>query len=201
MENLIAYGSAIKATESEDGAVIVSGYLVRFGAPDDTDLTGDYFSGETNFGPVADGGKIGVYYHHGLDGKMGKRQIGVGTVTRKDAGLWLEAQLEARDDYEAKVLDLIASGKAGYSSGAPPWLVESKALTVKGREVKHLTQWPIGEASITPVPAEYRNVVSIKSLSEPDTSALDALASAVENAAFEQQLDTLNSLLTSGRTA
>ena len=184
METLISYGGAVKALKTaDDGTVTVGGYLVRFGAADDTDLEGDFFDGATNFGPAADGGKLGVFYHHGLDGTLKTRQLGVGTVTRKDGGLWLEAQLRARDEYERGILALIAAGKAGYSSGAPPWLVEREPLTVKGKRVGYLAQWPLGEASITPIPAEHRNTVALKSLSNP-------LAGGSGDA--EQALDTLN---------
>lgn len=169
MENLIAYGSAIKAVEEADGTVTVSGYLVRFGSESDTDRTGDFFSAKTNFGPAGrTGARVPVFYHHGLDAGLGKRQIGEGTVEETEEGLWLEAQLKARDEYERKYLrqavKLISLGKAAYSSGAPPWVVDYETLTVKGAKVRHITQWPIGEASITPTPAEDRNIVTLKSL-------------------------------------
>lgn len=198
VENLIAYGSAIKAVEADDGTVTVSGYLVRFGSESDTDRTGDFFSAKTNFGPAGrTGARVPVFYHHGLDAGLGKRQIGEGTVEETEEGLWLEAQLKARDEYERKYLrqavKLISLGKAAYSSGAPPWVVDYETLTVKGAKVRHITQWPIGEASITPTPAEDRNVVTLKSLAETPAETPNETPAADE--AADETLKALDAIL------
>jgi len=61
-DNLYIYGDAVKA--SSDG--IIKGYAIRFGAPGDADLEGDYFSAtETDFGrpmKMGDKFKINLYY-------------------------------------------------------------------------------------------------------------------------------------------
>ena len=44
---LIAYGKAIKATDTPG---IVEGYLVAFTNPAEPDLSGEYFTAETDFG-------------------------------------------------------------------------------------------------------------------------------------------------------
>ena len=78
----------------------VGGYLVRFGNPDMPDLTGDYFTAETDFDLDDGAGKSTVLYHHGLDPVLKRRKLGSGTVTTTDVGVWMETQLAMRDEYE-----------------------------------------------------------------------------------------------------
>lgn len=136
----------------------VKGYLVRFGTPEASDLEGEYFTKATDFGfPAKPGVKVplNVYYHHGMDPKIGRKSIGTGFVKMDDTGLWYEAQLDMADEYAAMVAKLCKDGKMGYSSGAAGHLVERKSIGA-GAEI---TRWPIAEASITPTPAEWRNTV------------------------------------------
>ena len=102
-----------------------------------------------------------VFYHHGMDGQIKSRKIGKGTLKFDDVGLWFEAQLEMRDDYEKMIYDLAEQGKLGWSSGAAGHLVEFEPV---GKTL-HIKSWPIAEASLTPTPAEPRNTaISVKSL-------------------------------------
>ena len=91
-DNLVFYGGEIKAMG--DGKV--GGYLVQFKS---VDLEGDFFDSLTDYG-IEDGARLPVYYQHGLDATIKNRKIGKGTIRIDDAGLWLEAQLEMRDEYE-----------------------------------------------------------------------------------------------------
>lgn len=156
-KSLIAFGDAIKALG--DGKV--AGYLVRFGSPDDPDLTGDYFDRTTDFG-IESGSTLPVYYNHGLDPAVKHRKIGRGKVTVDDAGIWMEAQLEMRDEYERLIYELARRGRLGWSSGAAEHLVVAEPDEAK--KSWHIQCWPIAEASLTPTPAEPRNQVSVKSL-------------------------------------
>jgi HK97 family phage major capsid protein len=131
------------------------GYLVRYGTPKDTDLEGEFFSKETDLG-VKDGGSLPVYYQHGMDGQMKAKRIGYGIVKYDDAGMWFEMQLEQRDDYEHMIAQLAEEGKLGLSSGAAGHLVTRESV---GKST-HIKTWPIAEASLTPTPAEYRNMVT-----------------------------------------
>jgi hypothetical protein len=70
---MIHYGSAIKALG--DGRI--GGYLVLYGAPGVTDLEGDYFTPDTDYG---DAKTTPVYYQHGMDAAVGKRKIGAGDL-------------------------------------------------------------------------------------------------------------------------
>lgn len=160
----IYYGDSIKALP--DGKV--AGYLVRFTTDDDPDLTGDYFTKQTDFGEAD---RLPVMYQHGLDVKIGKRKIGAATIRNEDAGLWAEAQLNLRDEYEKAIYELAKAGKLGWSSGAASHTV-SRVMDGKAARIE---QWYIAEASLTPTPAEYRNVVmSIKSLMPADGGDMNA---------------------------
>lgn len=165
-ETLISQGDAVKALG--DGRV--GGYLVRFSTESDPDLTGDYFTPDTDFGPHT---TLPLYYQHGTDPVFKRARIGDGKVTRDDAGLWFEAQIRLADDYERKLYALAERGKLGLSSGALGHLVEREPVG----KAYHLKTWIIGEASLTPTPAEPRNrVIPLKSLSEfmPPVPPFDA---------------------------
>jgi phage head maturation protease len=159
MDLLTVYSDAIKS----DRLGSVKGYLVRFGSPDATDLEGDYFTPQTDFGfPIKAGERVplNVYYHHGMDKMIGKKSIGTGYVKMDETGLWYEAQLDMADSYGEMIAKLCKQGKMGYSSGAAGHMVERKSVG----KASEITRWCIAEASITPTPAEYRN--SVKSLEE-----------------------------------
>lgn len=153
---LVMPGGAVKALG--DGKL--GGYLVVFGSPDATDLEGDYFTKDTEFGDAAE---TAVYYHHGLDKKLGPRVIGKATLTRDEIGVWMEAQLNMRDRYEQAVYKMGESGKLGLSSGTAAHLVVRQPMTNKAAWIK---QWPLGlDGSFTPTPAEPRTfAVPLKTL-------------------------------------
>jgi phage head maturation protease len=152
MQTLVSFGDAIKADDSGR----VRGYLVRFGG---ADLEGDYFTKDTDFGrPMKSGDRVAMnlYYHHGQDRTVGKSRIGTGYITMDDKGLWYESQVEMADSYQKMIQELAKSGKLGYSSGATGHMVERKKMSDGRYEI---TRWPIGEASLTPTPAEPMNMV------------------------------------------
>jgi prohead serine protease len=154
MDELIFYGGSVKAL----GNGKVGGYLVRFGDPADTDFDGEFFTADTDFGAA---NEVGVYYHHGLDSKIGSRRLGKTSLKKDEVGLWAEAQLEMRDEYEKVIYQMAVDGKLGWSSGSVNHLINREAA---GKAMK-ITVWPIGEASLTPTPAEIRNAaLPIKAL-------------------------------------
>lgn len=159
-ENLYYFGENIKLVGNT-----VQGYLVRFGNPNDTDLEGDYFTPNTDFGrPLKDGQKfaLNLYYHHGQDNVIGTKSIGSGFVSMDDKGLWMSAQIEMNDEYNKMIMELAKQGKLGYSSGAASHMVERKSVG-KSYEIQ---RWTLAEASLTPRPAESRNIVTAKALKE-----------------------------------
>ena len=140
---------------------MVSGYLVRFGNPQDTDLERDYFTKSTDFGmEFIDGSshKLGLYYNHGMDPVVKTKKIGYGSIKMTDFGLWYEAQLDMADEYAKMIYDLAQKGKLGFSSGAASHMVDREKVG-KSFEIK---RWNLAEASLTPQPAESRNMASVK---------------------------------------
>lgn len=186
-EELVYYGSEVKALG--DGKV--AGYLTRYGTPKDVDLEGDFFSIHTDFG-IIDGATLPVYYQHGFDGTMKARKLGHGTIKFDDVGLWLEAQLEMRDEYEKAIYELAEAGKLGWSSGAAGHLVERESV---GKS-NHIKSWPIAEASLTPCPAEPRNTaVPVKSLFIDLDGAADADDEALPVEEFNMDEETIAAMV------
>lgn len=167
VETLHYVGESVKIVDRGTGRI--GGYLVRFTGPSDLDLTGEFFTSETEFGPNK---TPALVYHHGMDGTLKSRILGAAEIKIDDVGVWVEAQLGLRDDYEKMLLEMVEAGKVGWSSGAVGHLVERESMG-KGTWIK---TWIIGEASITPTPAEPRNTaMPLKSLlgaQEPAGSTL-----------------------------
>jgi hypothetical protein len=149
---LVGIGGAVKSL----GGNRIGGHLVLFGGPKAKDLEGQYFDAETDFWGLD--GKRPAIYHHGFSKAVGRRRLGDVVLKADEAGIWAEGELEARDDYERKILAMAKAGKLGWSSGSAPHLVEVD----EGGAIK---SWPIVEASLTPTPVDPRTrVVSLKSL-------------------------------------
>lgn len=160
MDELIYFGSEVKAL----GNGKVGGHLILFTSADQPDLTGDYFDTKTDI-HAPDG--LPVLYQHGFDKKLRKRVLGNAKTGMDELGVWIEAQLNLRDEYEKAVYAMAEKGKLGWSSGALPHLVERE----NDGKAYHIKSWFIGEASLTPTPAEPLNaVVPLKSLLTSDES-------------------------------
>lgn len=138
------YADEGKAVALKDG--VIGGYGVAFTGPDRKDLAGEYFTAETNLWldqyPI-----IPLLYNHAQDVKISARVVGAARPVRKDEiGVWYEAQLKERDEYEAAILELVKAGALGFSTGSVPHLVQCAA---DGK----LESWPVVELSLTPTPA------------------------------------------------
>lgn len=157
MDTMVYFGDAVKAL----GEGKVGGYLVRWGGNGDVDLTGDFFTKETDLG-ISEGDRLPVYYEHGYDPVIKSRKLGRGQVSRfDDIGVWFEAQLELRDEYERKIYELAEAGKLGWSSQAGGSLVAKES----GLGGTFIATWPLAEATLTKSPAEYRNTaIPLKSI-------------------------------------
>jgi len=162
---IVHFGDNVKATTLENGDIKLTGYLVRFGDETKTDLTGDYFTKNTDFGTAE---KSDGWFNHRMPVTYkGKRvqydeQLPDVKLTRDDIGVFAEIVIGAHDEYEKAIADLGVKGKLGWSSGTAPHLVDRKQVG----QANEITRWRLGlDASLTPTPAESRNkVVSIKSL-------------------------------------
>ena len=105
-----------------------------------------------------------------MDSTLKKRVIGKAKTKVDDVGVWADSQMDLRDEYEKAIYAMAESGKLGYSSGALPHLVEREPVG----KAFHIKTWFIGEASLTPTPAEPRNtVMSLKSLLPSDAALSD----------------------------
>ena len=155
-ERLITFGGAIKALG--DGKV--GGYLVKFTDADNPDLEGDFFTKDTDF-DLEDGDRATVYYHHGLDETLSNRKLGSGTMKNDNVGIWVEAQLALRDEYERAIYEMAKAQKVGWSSGALPWLIQREPVA----GAQFVKSWPIGkDATITPLPAAGPKITSVLTL-------------------------------------
>lgn len=154
---LVWYGSEVKAL----GNGRVAGYLVLFGDENTTDITAmkDFFQADTDFGKAKESA---ILYHHGLDQKLGDRSLGDGQLKTDDIGVWIEGQLDLRDEYEKAVYALAEKGKLGWSSGTASHLVRRE----KRGNAHKIVKWPLGlDASLTPTPAEPRtHAISLKAI-------------------------------------
>lgn len=167
-ETMVIYGDAVKALDNGR----VGGYLVRFTTESDPDISPmrDFFTADTDFDVESwDAAKSSVYYNHGLDSQLGKRKLANAAMKMDEVGVWVEAQLEMRDEYEKAIYDLAKAGKLGWSSGTASHLIERERIG----ESHRIKRWPLGlDASLTPIPAEPRNsAVSLKSLLEEETKS------------------------------
>lgn len=164
-------GGSVKAVRDGD-RLHVSGYLVRFSTEQDPDLEGEFFTAGTDF-DIDAGKTTAVYYNHGADPEIGKRKIGTGSIKADSVGLWIDAQIEIRDQYEAAIAKLAEAGRLGWSSGTAAHLTEREA----GKRATWIKRWPIGlDASLTPTPAEARNeaIASLKTLIQATKTEDDA---------------------------
>ena len=136
--------SALELKAVTDDHFTVGGMGVVFGAKD---LEGDTFAVDTDYMLDTVTEPI-VLYDHAMEIKsvLGR----VTKISKRDAGLWFEAQLDRAKDYAEQVLQLVKAGKLGYSTGSVAHLVERLEGNIK--------RWPIYELSLTPTPAEPRTL-------------------------------------------
>ncbi|MGC9395386.1 MAG: phage major capsid protein [Anaerolineae bacterium] len=158
--------SAYKAILTPGGDI--GGYGVVFTGPQEKDLQGDYFVPETNLW-LEQYPLVPVLYQHGQDRAIGKRVIGTARPLRDEKGVWYEAQLQQRDEYETLILELVKAGALGYSTGSLPHLVE-RAPDGK------LLSWPVAEITLTPTPA-----------AGPYLTSVSAMRSVYKSAGIENQ--------------
>jgi HK97 family phage major capsid protein len=163
---LVTFGSEVKSL----GDNRFGGYLVRFSSAADPDLTGDFFTPETDF-DIEFPGKATVYFNHGFDPVLKRRKLGRAELTVNNAGVWAEMILQERDEYEKNLASMAEAGKLGLSSGTAAHLVEREP---EGKAYR-ITRWPLGlDASLTHTPAEPRNgVMALKSLLPPKENTME----------------------------
>ena len=152
---------AAKLVDAEKG--LIEGWAIPFGGPmpGGKDLDGEAFTPETEF-YLPNYTARPLKYHHGKDVTLGHHKIGVEVkATRKERGIWLEAQLDQAHLYVDMLKELLGEGWLGFSSGAIPNTV---AKTSDGI----ITSWEWSETSLTPTPANPFSMITAKSVAVGD---------------------------------
>lgn len=144
----------------------IGGYAVRFGSPEDPDLAGDFFTCDTNF-YIKEDNLLPVFYAHSFDAHFQDTVLGEAKFRKDATGVWVEAQLNLRDEYEKAVYELVKKGKLGWSTGAPGHLVRRE----KVKQANFIKSWPIAEVSLTPTPAEPKTFACIKEIEVAQVSS------------------------------
>ncbi len=186
-KTLVAFGDTVKAL----GGGKIGGYLIRYSDWKHPDLSAkrDYFDSKTYFGARAGDG-VDTLIHHGqllkdpntpaearVLNKVTDLILPAVKTKQDDLGIFAETVLDLADEYQALVYQLAEAGKLSWSSGVP---VHAIKRTKMPNNTNHVDRWLIGEASLTPTPADPYNgqVLPMKSLflaapgqADPDGSA------------------------------
>lgn len=130
---------------------LIEGWLAPYGGPaflGGKDWHGEFFSPETDFalGWFGDWQRP-LLYQHGLDDNIKTEVVGRISVSPKDKGLWMQAQLDASHEYHDEIAALVSDGTLGASSGSVSHLVQ------RDRKTGEIKRWPLIEGSLTPTPA------------------------------------------------
>ena len=147
---------AVKLVDIEKG--LIEGWAIPFGGPmpGGKDLDGEAFTKDTELYLNAYPSRP-LFYHHGKDSLLGFGAIGTEVkATRKEEGIWLEAQLNMAGQYKELLLQLLTKDMLGFSSGANPGSISK---TADG----FIKSWLWTETSLTPMPANPYSVIFAKS--------------------------------------
>ena len=114
--DVVSFGNAIKAVKLDDGSVKIGGYLVNYGDAKNTDLTGDFFAADTDFGDVTESD---VYFNHRLPVEAGgkrieyKNRMSRATLTKDEAGIFAEVILTSprQSSFNDCLFVIIAGGQ------------------------------------------------------------------------------------------
>lgn len=174
----------------------IGGYLCLWGNENAKDLTGEWFAPDTAeltsvFEAV---GAVPALYHHAGD-KLIKSMVPaiLDVMEKDDVGLWVEAQIKKRQEYNKFIAPLVEQKLLGWSSGTLPRARQVDKATGK------ILRWPIVEASMTPTPAEWRMAVqwpvaNLKALYGEAGLALKGFEVELERSTLEQELELLKFL-------
>jgi hypothetical protein len=163
MNRLIKRGESVNRL----GSRRLGGYLVTFEPSMDSHTGSALFSPHTDFGRER---KTITLYHHGLDPAIKRRPIGEAVLDVNDAGVWVEAQLQKRDEYEEMLLELAERGELEWSSAADRRHVRTRSI---GHGHNRVERWPLGlEASATPAGQLPRGLVDDRRIERPTKSLI-----------------------------
>ena len=182
MSALGFYGGAVTVKNIENGKATLVGPGITFDGHENPegDTYGEYFSNDTE-----DPTYLGILKGNGVDGlfnhtfpvvypdevepevfyeaqKLARTILPpVRTYEDEDGKrLLTEIILDMNDEYMAWIAEIAGKGALGWSSGAV-----GHAVAINYR-TGHIKQWIIGEFSLTPRPAEPRNMLTSYSISK-----------------------------------
>jgi hypothetical protein len=183
---LVCLGDAVK---SLDDAGKIGGYLVHFGDETTPDLQGDYFTKATDFG-LSYITAAPIYFAHCKDATIGGKDFGKVSLKADDVGIWAEGVIDKADKYAKAILAMVKAGKLRWSSGTAPNVM--LRTSVKG--VERIDRWPIVDATLTPMPVEFRGtgVMSVKSLLDLSALKGEHLGDDVERRMTSSALSSLH---------
>lgn len=199
LDLLIAFGGSIKTLEKKGDLVTVGDYGILWGDSNKTDLEGDWFTPQTNFG-ARKGLGVDTMLHHGipLSAKLAKYS-GVllpPTIKAEDdeIGKLVATILDLSDAYQRSIYECTEAKALKWSSGANPLGTRRKDNAKSGE----IVQWPLMEFSFTPTPCESRlaGITSLKSLLNPKTGMVDL--SNFDSSSFTKSVRVLTDLKSSG---
>lgn len=162
---MIYYGDTIKSIGPNE----VEGYLIKWGNENEPDIseTQDWFTPQTYLGK-SDGAGVDMTLNHGIPIKAYAAFAsdilpGYITSTKRDnVGLLARAIIDADEEYKRVIMDMVKQGRLKFSSGALSHLVKRAPMP---NGTNRVDRWIIGEAAMTPTPAEPRlAAISLKSL-------------------------------------
>ena len=190
------YGGPIKVMGEYGDTLKVGGPGVIFDDPDrreedrsigdGMDSYGTFFTADTYFGKKAGDGVDPMFHHgypllqkywgnehriipqrfydfsSGLAGHRFTNAIRTELFSENTGGIMATLILDMRQEYEEWIAGLVKSGSLSWSSGAVAHMVDMDWDT---GEIK---EWPIGEFSFTPTPAEPRTAVHVIKKIDPE---------------------------------
>ena len=185
-------GEPLKSIETVDGKVRVGSYAIRFADKIEKDLTGDYFTKATDFGP-RDGDGVVALFEHGLPllkslsgepfddrtaeimKSVADMQFGTVKTTKDDIGIFAETILDTSDKYSAAIAKMCEAGKLKWSSSTGIQILRKSADG-------EITRWHPIEFSFTAKPAEPRlpAIAPLKSIDVVDPDVVKAFAKSTD---------------------
>ena len=164
----LGYGEPVKAIKRDGDLLEVGAYGILFGSPKERDLTGQWFSPKTDYGP-RDGDGVAAMLNHGIPTRKGLEEFFDVTfkqpvkAKRDNVGVFVSHMIDMSDEYERAFGEMIEQGKAKFrwSSGTANHIARYDPVTGE------IMRWHPVEFSYTPMAAEPRlpAIVPLKSLS------------------------------------